>query len=786
MAINKLTAESIELRDYSRERELTGTIIKLFHRSTKWSAGKIKLSESSAPAWDREQSFTIAGDIEEGKNVTLRGVWVKDKKYGWQFRAESYEYPMPSTVGGVAGLEQYLSQDAEFRGIGPSKAKLLAEHFETPARLEDALNNDIDTVARVGKLTQEQASELADVWNSRSALNLISTWLAEFGLTAHQIKKIAERYGNNARDILTDNPYCIINDIDGFGFLRTDQIALKMGIDKEHPGRLRACILHTLEEAANNEGHTYIERKSLVDSTLRNLYLDSLNAKRIINNSIDDLCAKNELCSEMVGDKEYVSLAWLYHQELALLEWFRDYARQPVLYRGAPLDASTLISAAVSQLNCTLESAQRESVEAALTHKISIMTGGAGTGKSFTIKTIQHIFKSLDMTVGVCAPTGKAAKRLANDGMRTARTIHRLLEYSPREGGFTYNSSNPLPYDVVIVDEVSMCAVPLLYSLFSAVNLSRTSVVLVGDANQLPPIGPGNVLRDCVDHNIVPTTRLTVCHRNAGKLKTNCADILTGKLHREPSKKNPDDPRYEWFVVNDRTEPEEVVELCRLLMREQFHAWKYDPISECQIIIPQRTGAIGVNRLNLELQRVWQKTKYNRDLPAVAWDGKNIKTRPQFYQGDKVMQIKNDYKLDGDHGGVMNGTQGVIQDIVNRDGSKYLLVKFEDRRHLVEIEYGSDQMDHIALSYACTVHKVQGSQYECVVSIVHRSHAYMLSRNLLYTAVTRARSSSIVIGDPVGIRRAVRTITSMQRNTWLSLLALAGGIPNAQEAHADA
>ncbi|MEN6582998.1 MAG: AAA family ATPase [Armatimonadota bacterium] len=773
-------AIALATRDFKNEKEITGTVVRTFFASDRFTAGRIQAV--NGPITDKDISFNIQGKVPEGKLITLRGGWIKDPKYGWQFKAKSFDYPMPSATSGAAGLEHYLATDPDFYGIGPAKARLIAAAFET--NFDTVIREDPARVAEVGKITLEQAEQIRKVWIERSSINAVSTWLAEFGLTANQIKRIADQYGNRAQEILTENPYKLMDELDGFGFLRTDAIALKMGVAKDHPGRIRACLLYILDEESNNAGHTYVELKRLVKAALANLYLDTLQAKKLITDIALQLCEADDSPIMLVESDgvEYIALRWLYHQEIALLKWFKLYG--PL--RGIPqsgdqtdmqyeADIDQLVHTYTSEQKLKLEDAQTTAVEVALKRKISVITGGAGTGKSFTIKTIKSIYQQADCDVAVCAPTGKAARRLANDSI-PASTIHRLLDYCPAEGGFTYNENKKLPYKVVIVDEVSMCAIPLLYSLFSAIDLTTTTVVLVGDPNQLPPIGAGNVLRDVVAHDILPVTHLTVCHRNAGKLKENCADILSGRLNRKKSKKRPTDAAFEWFVVDDREDSEEVVNLIKLLMREQFDAWHFDPITECQVIVPQHKGPLGVNRLNLEMQRIWQAKRYQRELPPID----NFDRRPQLLPGDKIMQIKNDYRLDEMHGGVMNGTQGIIKDILDPPGDKrFYVIQFEDRTYTVEVEVGSEQADHIVLAYACTCHKVQGSQYDCVVSIVHRTHAFMLSRNLLYTAATRARTSSIIIGEPVGIRRACHTITPMQRNTWMSLLA--GGTCSGQD-----
>lgn len=767
--------KKLSSRDYS-ETTLTGKISRVFRSTERWSAGRLWTEDGSM--LDRECSFSVTGQVEENQTVTLHGAWVNDAKYGWQFKADTIEYPAPDTTS-IPGLAHHIQNMDGSDGIGPVKAQKIAEAF-AGEDFDRIIREEPERIAEAAKVKLEQALSLQATWMEQADINAISIWLAGYGLTANQIKKIAKKYGNQARQVLTENPYRLMDDIDGFGFLKTDQIALKMGVDKLHQGRIRACIIHTLDEAASNAGHTYIDEKQLAKATNINLNFDTTDGKQAVEDTLEAMFTEKDppIIREEVEDKTYIGLKWLHFQELELLQWFKLYANEPALLnKAASTDIDALIKAEIKANNLRLEEAQEAAIRQTLTNRISVLTGGAGTGKSFIIKTIRAIYESLDRKTAVCAPTGKAARRLANDGI-PATTIHRLLEYSPIDGGFIYSKDNKLPVSVVIIDETSMCAVPLLYSLLSAIDLNTTTVLFVGDQNQLPPIGPGNVLRDSIEHNLLPCTRLTVCHRNAGKLKENCAEILNGRLNRKASKVPNSDTQFDWFVVSDRENPEYVVDLLKLMMEEQFDVWRFDPISECQIIAPQRKGVLGCNRLNVELQRVWQNKRYNRNLPPIS--NINYERRAKLYPGDKIMQIKNDYNLDPVNGGVMNGTQGVIKDIVCKPGSsssseQLYVIQFEDRSNTVEVEVGSEQAENVVLAYACTVHKVQGSQYPCVVSIVHRLHAFMLSRNLLYTAATRARTSSIIIGEPVGINRAIRTVTPMQRNTWMALLA-GGGI----------
>lgn len=756
------TKNPLASRDYENERKLTGKITRLFCEREAFCAGRIRTDHG--PMLERDCLFKINDHVSLGDELTFLGKW------GWvtlrgerlrQFEVASVQYPSPD-LASASGLAAYIQNMDGADGIGPVKAQRIASAFP-PDEFDDIIRNSPERIAEVAKIKLPQALSLQRAWCERADVNAISVWLAGYGITPGQIRKIAQAYGNRAERVLRENPYELHKIIEGIGFLRNDEIALKMGIEKGDANRLRAGILYLINKEHDESGNCYVPRAELVSNVVKNLYLDALDARAQVEREITYLCS-NEGCTVLIshesGGAAYVGAKWLYEMESTLLDMLTD----PCLRRAAAIPISAEPGGLTDEQNAALSNA--------LTFPVTVITGGAGTGKSHTIRSIKDALVAADQSVSVCTPTGKAARRLQADGIM-ATTIHRLLEYSPVTGKFTRTAENPLDCEAVVVDEVSMCAIPLLYSLASAIDFSRTRLILVGDYNQLPPIGPGNTLRDFVDNELVPVTRLTKCHRNAGLLKENCATILGGRVARsaefvpaEISPKLAERGAPAWFVIQDGDDPQVIIDRLCHLQASQFAAWGFDPLMDCQIITPQNPGPLGVNRLNLELQRI-EQAKRGVALPPVT----DPKARPKLLVGDKVMQTKNDYEHM-----LMNGTQGVILRIDREEDPgnalnmlDYYVIQFDDRDEELRLCVSTDESQNLVLAYAVTVHKVQGSQYPCVVSIVHRTHSYMLSRNLLYTAVTRARFASIILGESKGVARAAQAVGNMERRTWTAL-----------------
>lgn len=754
-------------RDYNIETSIAGKITRLFKSTENWSAGI--LTTDTGPLFDRECRFSVKAQLQVGDTLTLRGSWKDRGKYGYQFEASSLEYPAPDP--GKAGLESYLANNPAFRGIGPSKAKIIAEAFGDD--FDFIIRNEPQCVVSIAKLSPGIVDNLRSRWIERTDVNAISQWLSSFGLTHCQIKKIAAEYGNRARQILTENPYVLADDIHNVGFARADEIALKMGTPKNHPGRIRACLVDIVKKEAEQGGHTYIERKDLIKNALKKLCFDHIGAEKLVREQLAMLCdgVDSTLVVAEIDGQTLVALAKIYRREITLSDCLEDSVRIPYL-TDAVCVANDVIDKAASSVGSTPSDSQREAAQMVLQSRISIISGSAGTGKSFTIALIYKIYQNRQLSVGLCAPTGKAAKRMSQLASGApAMTIHRLLEWSPFENRFIYDADNKLPYDLVIVDEVSMCDINLLWHLFSAIDFTKSQLLLVGDHQQLPPIGCGNFLRDVLTRQLVPCHILTQCFRNAGDLKLNCNSILEGTL--KPSTKRLDNGSRDWWVVDNQEDSESLIAAVRQLMETRLRNWGFDPIEDTILIVPQNRGKLGVNRFNWELQRIWQLQKNKMELPIpdpAVFNGQREKL-PELMVGDKIIQTRNNYKLGTN--GIMNGTLGVVSDIRYSQSEKSgkrcaYSITFEDCG-TVEIDGGSEDIKDISLAYAISIHKAQGSEWPCVVSIIHKAHTFMLSKCLLYTAATRARKTAIIIGDKLGMRRALRNTTSQDRRTWLSL-----------------
>jgi len=447
-----------------------------------------------------------------------------------------------------------------------------------------------------------------------------------------------------------------------------------------------------------------------------------------------------------MGGRVVAALPFIHEQESALATFFECGAEEQ--RRVAPRELDAIIERACPTLNTK----QDQAVRMALTHRISLISGGAGVGKSFCVSVINGICEDLGLEVALTAPTGKAAKRLEELSGREAKTIHRLLGYDG--ASFAKGPDDPIEADVLVVDEASMVDVTLAWHLFQAVDLSRTSVVLVGDHNQLPPVGPGNILRDLIQTRAVPTTILEACVRQAGVLKENSTAILSGEV-RKTSDRRPDG-RCDWYLVDQFTDPMGV----RRCLREMFsnvleEKLGFDLLRDVQVLTPTHKGPLGTQALNEELQRLVQKKRFGVDVPPHA-----ANRRAPLLQGDKVIQTRNNYDL-----GVMNGAIGYVKDIL-RNGT--LVIGFDDRT--VEIEKGSENLRDIQLAYVLSIHRGQGSEFPCAVAIIHKSHAFMHDRSLLYTGVTRAQQTAIILGDRWGVRNCAQQVQVDHRKTFLSQL----------------
>ena len=711
---------------------IRGVVETVFYSGPAFSAGRLRTAAGSVV------KFAGKVFIRENDAVRLEGHWVDHPKYGRQFEAEFMGHDLEMDPDGLAN---FLANHPDVKGIGPVKARQIADEFGSG--FDVAIRTRPEAVAVAAKVPVETALELQRIWIANGDFNTAMAYLSAFGLTHHQVTTLVGKFGSQVVPILESDPYVLMREISGFGFKRVDKIARKMGTPKDLPSRIRAG-LHYSVLAALDDGDCWVEFEDLLDRANTLLVMDTLDSREVIEGHLEALIAEGLLVSQpferlVVADPE------IHRMETELAEVLKTGGQRSP---HAVAEVDQLLDAEGGELNPE----QRGAVRNALNFSISLMTGGAGSGKTYAVSTIASIAERLELKVVLAAPTGKAAKRLEEVVGHEASTIHRLLGFN----GHTYSRDalNPIEADILVVDEVSMVDIALAWRLFHAVDRARTAVVLVGDHNQLPPVGPGNLLRDLVRSLAIPTTVLTRIIRQAGALKENSTAILTGDVR--PTSDVQIGARRPWYVIDKFVDRDDVRRMLLLLFEEVLRErLGYDLIRDVQVPTPTHKGPLGTVELNIELQHLLQQKLFGVEVSPVE---AGHRARP--YPGDKVIQMKNDYEL-----GVMNGAMGIVVN-AGTDGS--LVIEFDGRA--VEIEAGSDALGNVQLAYATSIHKVQGSEFPCAVVIAHKSHSFMHHRNLLYTAVTRAKESVVILGDRWGIDNCANKRQVDRRNTFLSFL----------------
>jgi len=724
-----------EATNAADEVSVSGRVDHLFFSSPTFSAGVL--------AVPRDNSVRFAGKfmVQEGDQVTLRGAWA-NSKFGMQLQASSFEYDLPADRKGLA---LYIARHPRIKGIGPAKARVIAEKFGDD--FDHALQEQVEEMARAAHVGVPVIENLRDEWFRTRSFNVANTWLASFELTHHQISTLVKKYGNSVVAVFKEDPYRLIREVDGYGFKKVDKIARKMGTPKDHPSRLRGGILYCVAQALDS-GHCWTDYEDLVDESNRLLVMDTLDSRDRITAALDHLIDDKTLSCENQDGRFLVSRPDIRRMESDLAALFAN-AR-------APNPHARILGSFDARLGTkatTLTEGQRAAVKTALTHAISVITGGAGTGKTYTVRTLCDVFNEAGLSVTLCAPTGKAAKRLEEATGRSASTIHRLLEYN----GLDFQLEGPLDTDLLVVDEMSMVGVPLCWHLLRAVDLSQTAVVLTGDPFQLLPVEPGSVLRDLVNSKAMPVESLSQVVRQAGLLKENCSGILHGRV--AGTAPDGDEPLRPWYRVGNLKQPEELIAfICGLYRTKLADELGLDLINDVQLLTPTRKGPLGVPALNVELQRLVQRKLFGVEVAPVP-----AGRRPQFYPGDKVIMRKNTYSLD-----LMNGTVGQVV-AVNRKAGE-VRARFEGRE--VVLQRSEGHLQHLDLGYALTTHQAQGSEFPVAIVIASKAHWFMLNRSWLYTACTRARRSTIIIGDHWAMRSAAAKVAAQKRRTWLGTIQL--------------
>jgi exodeoxyribonuclease V alpha subunit len=686
----------------------------------------------------RRDLVTIVGNmiaLTPGESLQLRGEWEEDPRYGTQFRVASYQTESPSTVDGI---RRYLGSGL-IKGIGPKMAERLVEAFgdETLQVIEENPNR----LYNLPGFGRGRVESIKAAWVEQREIRNVMVFLQSHGVGPAFATRIYRRYGDDAIEQVRSNPYRLAVDIDGIGFLTADRIAGRLGISETAPERIEAGVVHVLQEASG-EGHAFLPASRLTESAAALLSVDAAPVER----AIDELAAEGRVVLEPLRDEEQaVYLKPLHLAESQTAEGLLGLLAAPTALRD--FDADKALAWAQEQLDLELTGRQAEAVRAAVTSKLVVVTGGPGTGKSTIVRSVLAILGVLRARVALAAPTGRAAKRLAELTGHEAKTIHRLLEFSPREGGFQRDEERPLKADVVIVDEASMVDVVLMRHLVRAIP-SSASLVLVGDVDQLPSVGPGAVLRDLIASRAPHVVRLDRIFRQAEDswIVTNAHRINQGEMPEFPEAGRAGDF---FFVRRDDAEEvrETLLDLCR---RRLPHRYGLDPIDDIQVLAPMHRGPVGTQRLNSDLQELLNPH------PILLTRGSQT-----FRLRDKVIQTVNDYDKD-----VYNGDIGRVERLDAEAGR--LAVEFEGRR----VWYEGVELDELMPAYAISIHKSQGSEYPAVVIPITTSHYVMLQRNLLYTAVTRGKRLVVLVGSAKALAIAIRNARPIDR--WTGLAARCG------------
>lgn len=707
-----------------------GRVETLFYSSPKFSAGRLRV--------DARETVSFAGAlmVREHDPVILHGTWERHPKFGRQLKVSHFEFDQRL---GPDGLAHYLANHPAINGIGPVKARRIVEAFGED--FDRVIDEEPERVAQVAKLSADAVTALRDEWLRTRTLNASLSWLASFELTHHQMTALIEKFGNAVVTVLKTDPYLLVREIPGFGFKRVDLVARKMGTSKEHPSRVRAGVIHCVMERLD-QGDCWVDYEDLIELANALLVMDCSDSRDRIEQALDSVIDEGGLACVSLGGRFLVALPHIHQMERDLADIFTTKLR-PNPHR------LKLHEIAAAQLN----EAQQRALDAARRHNLVLVSGGAGSGKTFTVAAITRLYERAGLKVVLAAPTGKAAKRIEQVVGKESFTIHRLLGFQGK--AFTRGPEDPIEADVVIIDEVSMVDVSLAWHLLRAIDLERTCVVLVGDHNQLPPVGPGNLLRDLIERRPIPTVILDQVVRQAGVLKENSIAVLRGEVRRSaPEDANGRSP---WLVVNRLSDVLEaqrhVLELFESVLIERL---RFDLLADVQLLTPTRKGPLGVDALNVELQRLVQRKLWGEDVPPPK-PGR----RPEFLAHDRVIQTRNNYDL-----GVMNGAIGFVTSVGPKRGE--LKVRFDD----LEVQYTPETIGELSLAYALTIHKSQGSEFPCAVVVIHKAHSFMHHRNLFYTGVTRARKVAILVGDQWGMKNCAEKEQVERRKTFLSVLDL--------------
>jgi exodeoxyribonuclease V alpha subunit len=711
------------------ETTIDGTVERVaFHNAdTTYTVAKVTTKEGEV---------TIVGKlmgVDEGMPLRLRGTWEVDKKYGRQFKVTEYEMITPKTA---VGIEKFLGSKA-FQGIGPSLAKRIVEKFGTETL--DVIEKKPERLTEVIGIGGQRAKTIAKVFADQRDVQEVMVFLYGVGVSGAFAARIVKRYGKDAIRVVKQNPYRLAHEVWGIGFRTADSIAEKLGIARDAPERLEAGLLHALETSVD-DGNIHLPDEELLQKAAELLMI----APEQLPPRLAALEASGLIVREVLGDRGACSSLPEFHDaEVAcadkLVALIDGHARPLVI------DAMAAIHAFESLTTLQLAQQQRLAVEAALRDTVTVITGGPGVGKTTIVKAIVHIARVGSRKVALAAPTGRAAKRLAEATGVEAMTIHRLLEYQPHEGGFQKSAEHPLECDLLVIDEASMVDTMLFCAVTAALR-PGAQLILVGDVDQLPSVGAGQTLRDVIASDAATVIRLTEIFRQAAqsKIVVSAHKINHGEM---PELEPPGEGTSDFYFIS-REDPEAARNTIVELVAERIPArFGLDPLTQIQVLTPMHRGELGTHVVNRALQE-----RLNSEATVELQRGDRT-----FRRNDKVMQLKNDYDR-----GVFNGDIGVIESVDPQAG--VIRVDFDSKL----VTYERAELDQLVLAYAVSIHKAQGSEYSAVVIPIVTQHFVMLQRSLLYTAVTRGKKLVVLVGSRRAVSIAVANADARKRYTWLA------------------
>lgn len=727
--------------------ELNGIVESIVFKSVDTGYTVIKFRENN-------NIYTAVGvlpQVREGQNLKIKGNWINHSQFGKQFKVEECEEILPTSE---AGIEKYLASGI-IHGIGPVTAKKIVKKFGKDTL--DILDNNIERLKEIEGIGKKKLETIIESYREQSELKNISIFLQTHGLSINQCLKIYKKYGASSVETVKNNPYILCDEISGIGFKTSDKIARSLGIEVDSPFRIQSGIRYVINDFCAN-GHTFMPKEELLNEASNVLTVD----KSVIEENINNAALDRKIKVEKVHDKEGVFTIPNYYCELGITNRILTLAISN--FQDINVDVDHLISQFERKNKITFATSQKDAITSAFQNGIEIITGGPGTGKTTIIKCIIEIFETCGLKVLLGAPTGRAAKRMSESTGKEATTIHRMLDmgvFEKDESLFMTNTEeNSLEADVIIIDEASMIDITLMNALLKSIKVG-TRLIIVGDVDQLPSVGSGNVLNDFIESGFTKVVRLKEIFRQG---KESMIVINAHKINKGEMPKLNEKGTDFFFIKNDIQEGilNTVIDLINTRL-PKFNS-KWDKLRSIQVLVPMKKGVLGVTNLNEKIQSVLNpKANYKKE--------KEFRS-VIFREGDKVMQIKNNYSLKwtriagkGEHegSGVFNGDMGFIESI-DLEGKKMSIIFDEERKVVYDFMY----LDELDLAYAITIHKSQGSEFPVVIMPAYMGAPLLMNRNLLYTGITRAKEMVVVVGIPKALKYMVDNTRSMKRYSSLN------------------